>query len=278
VHPTSVAQHSRRLLVIVYTSLTLSVENDMQDPDSSDSNADTSTSQAPQLTAIELRVLGALMEKQLTTPDQYPLTVNSIMSACNQKSSREPVSSYNQGEIVRTLQSLEDKRFVRREFGSRAAKYSQQFMQHIELGKKQQAVLCVMMLRGPQTASELGTRTQRMEQFSDKDELTHSIERLCDRELPYAIRLGHQLGQRGERFGHLFCGTPDISDYSPSAAASSGPPASEKYDQDALMLIELEVAELGEKVKSLKDENAELKLQLNRLFELTGYSQNLPSD
>jgi uncharacterized protein YceH (UPF0502 family) len=265
-------------MAIVYTSHTLSVENNMQDSDSSDNNADIAIPQAPQLTAIELRVLGALMEKQLTTPDQYPLTVNSIMSACNQKSSREPVSAYNQGEVVRTLQSLEDKRFVRREFGSRADKYSQQFMQHIELGKKQQAVLCVMMLRGPQTVSELSTRTQRMEQFNDKDELTHSIDRLCDRELPYAIRLGHQPGQRGERFGHLFSGIPEVSDYSPPAAAQTKPLHKEKYDQDALELLELEVVELSDNVKSLKVENAQQKLQLEKLYELTGHAKNLRSD
>jgi uncharacterized protein YceH (UPF0502 family) len=261
-------------LAIVYTSLTLSVEKYMQDSDGSNHDDDTSTPQAPQLTAIELRVLGALMEKQLTTPEQYPLTVNSIMSACNQKSSREPVSNYNQGEVVRTLQSLEDKRYVRREFGSRADKYSQQFMQYIELGKKQQAVLCVMMLRGPQTVSELGTRTQRMEQFNGKDELIHCIERLCDREIPYAIRLGHQPGQRGERFGHLFSGMPELSDYSPPAAASNVRSSSDKYDQDALSVLELEVAELSETVKSLKSENEELKLQVNRLYELTGHSEN----
>lgn len=250
----------------------------MQDPDGSDGKTDISAHQAPQLTAIELRVVGALMEKQLTTPDQYPLTVNSIMSACNQKSSRDPVSNYNQGEVVRTLQCLEDKRFIRREFGSRADKYSQQFMQYIELGKKQQAVLCVMMLRGPQTLSELVTRTQRMEQFSDKDELTHSLDRLCDRELPYALRLGHQPGQRGERIGHLFSGTPSISDYLPPATTSNERSPSVKHDQDALMLLQLEIAELGESVKSLKGENAKLKLQLDRLYELTGHSQILRSD
>jgi len=124
----------------------------------------------PQLTAIELRVLGVLMEKQLTTPDQYPLTVNSIISACNQKSSRDPVTSYEQGEVVRTLRGLEDKRFVKKEYGSRADKYTQQFILHLELTKKHQAILCLLMLRGPQTLSELSTRTQRVELFIDKDE------------------------------------------------------------------------------------------------------------
>ena len=244
----------------------------MQDSDGSETNVD--ASQAPQLSAIELRVLGSLMEKQLTTRDQYPLTVNSVMSACNQKSSREPVNGYQQGEVVRTLQSLEEKRYVRREFGSRADKYSQQFMQQLELGKKQQSVLCVMMLRGPQTLSELSTRTQRMEQFSGKDELTHCIERLCDRELPFVVRLGHQPGQRGERFGHLFCGTPEVSEYLPRHAANNESSPNEKADPDALMMLELEVAQLGETINSVNRENAALKLLVDRLYVLTGHSQN----
>ena len=235
-----------------------------------------SPAQAPQLTAIELRVLGALMEKELTTPDQYPLTVNSIVTACNQKSSREPVSNYQQGEVVRTLKSLEEKSFVRREYGSRAEKYSQQFMRHIELGKKQQAVLSVMMLRGAQTVSELGTRTQRMDQFNDKEELVHSLERLCDREVPYVLRLGYQPGQRGERFGHLFCGVPVVSDHpAPMAVANSTP--KNAVDQEMLSLLELEVAELSEQVKSLNNENEALKAQLDKLYELTGHSYSEPT-
>ena len=231
----------------------------------------TEDSQPPQLTTIELRVLGALMEKQLTTPDQYPLTVNSILVACNQKSSREPITNYQQGEIVRTLQGLEDRRFIRKEYGSRADKYSQLFIHKLELGKKHQAVLCLMMLRGPQTLSELNTRTQRMELFSDKDELTHCIERLCDRELPYAIRVGHQPGQRGERFVHLFSGTPDIEHIQSSAVVSNKPSQMSKNDQDTLSLLESEVNDLNKSVQELKSENVELRRQLENLYQLTGH-------
>lgn len=228
--------------------------------------------QAPQLTAIELRVLGALMEKQLTTPDQYPLTVNSILTACNQKSSREPISNYQQGEVVRTLQGLEDKRCVRKEYGSRADKYSQLFIQKLELGKKQQALLCLMMLRGPQTLSELDTRTQRMELFSDRDELTHCMERLCERELPYAVRIGSQPGQRGERFTHLFCGMPDIEQIQASAASSSRAPRISQDDRDTLSLLESEINDLRISVQALKSENLTLRQQLEQLYELTGHT------
>ncbi len=232
----------------------------------------TEISQPPQLSAIESRVLGALMEKQLTTPDQYPLTVNSILAACNQKSSRDPITNYQQGEIVRTLQGLEDKRFVRKEYGSRADKYSQLFMQQLGLGKKHQAVLCLMMLRGPQTLSELDTRTQRMGQFSDRDELKHCVERLCERELPYAIRLGNQPGQRGERFGHLFCGTPDVGPGQSGAHVSNIPSTVSGHDQDALALLESQVDELSQSVQELQSENRLLRLQLESLYLLTGHS------
>ena len=247
-------------------------QDQQEDTDGQDQQEEESAPQAPQLTAIELRVLGALMEKQLNTPDQYPLTVNSIITACNQKSSREPISNYQQGEVVRALQGLEDKKYVRREFGSRSDKYSQHFMHQLELGKKHQALLCVMMLRGPQTLSELGTRTQRMNQFNDKDELSHCIDRLCEREIPYAIRLGHQPGQRGERFGHLFCGVPEMGDFSDTAESSRASSASSKADQETVALLELEVAELSDNVKTLQAENAALKQQMDRLYELTGHS------
>ena len=103
------------------------------------------------LSDIECRVLGTLMEKQLSTPDAYPLTVNSLLGAANQKTNREPVSNYQQGEIVRSLRELESRRLVRYEMGARSEKYEQRFTNEYQLSKKQQALLSVMMLRGPQT-------------------------------------------------------------------------------------------------------------------------------
>ena len=245
----------------------------LAEPESDGASDGAAESSVPQLSAIELRVLGALMEKQLTTPDQYPLTVNSILTACNQKSSREPVTSYHQGELVRTIQALEDKGFVRKEYSSRADKYSQLFIRHLDLGKKQQAVLCVMMLRGPQTLSELSTRTQRMEQYHDRDDLTHCVERLCEREIPYVIRLGQQPGQRGERFTHLFSGTPDVGQSAPAGSSlHSRVAATPTVDPDVLAVLELEVAELKEKLQQTSKENALLRRQLEALYELTGHS------
>lgn len=237
---------------------------------------------APQLSDIELRVLGVLMEKQLTTPDQYPLTLNSVITACNQKSSREPVTNYNQGEVQRTLQELDNKHFIRKERSSRSEKFSQQFMHYLELGRKQQALLCVMMLRGPQSLSELSTRTQRMCDFTDKDELDHSIDRLCNRDVPYAIRLGQQPGQRGERIGHLFSGTPTA--YSASTTQNersiserqeldlSGNKNQPQHHDESIAVLELEVETLTKNLNALKSETAELKQQLAALYVLTGHA------
>lgn len=223
------------------------------------------TPKAPQLLAAELRVLGVLMEKQLTTPDQYPLTVNSVITACNQKSSRDPVTNYHQGDVQRCLNELEEKNFVRKEYGSRTDKYTQHFIAQLELGKKQQAILCIMMLRGPQTLSELYTRTQRMNVFSDKDELNHCVDRLCEREIPYAMRLGAP-GQRGERIAHLFSGTPEFTASAPASIRSAAP----ALDPDTLAILEMDIDALKETVRKLTLDNTLLTEQLHTLYNLTG--------
>jgi len=263
--------------------------DDKNQPDTN--SADNDQTGAPQLTDIELRVLGVLMEKQLTTPDQYPLTLNSVITACNQKSSREPISNYNQGEVHRALQTLDDKHFIRRERSARSEKFSQQFMNHLELGRKQQALLCVMMLRGPQTISELNTRTQRMCDFSDKDELEHCIDRLCNRDTPYATRLGQQAGQRGERIQHLFNGTPQAGNAvgfvhgstageqpqtTPVARVDSNKNSNNTVTEtqdDRIALLELEVATLNKNYNALKAETNELKEQIAALNVLTGHAK-----
>ncbi len=243
----------------------------------------TEPSKPPQLLEIELRVLGVLMEKQLTTPDAYPLTLNSIITACNQKSSRDPVTNYHQGEVSRALRELEDRHFVRREHGSRSERYDQQFMNHLGLGKKQQALLCVMMLRGPQTISELSTRTKRMCEFVDKEDLELCIDRLSERQPACAIRLGQQPGQRGERVAHLFAGKPAVqartNDTSTHAVSASGDMAQTITDSssnntsennEATTHLEMELATLKEQVSALNAETNTLKMQLNTLYELTG--------
>jgi len=253
----------------------------METNDHTDDEDESQNQSAPQLSAIELRVLGALMEKQLTTPDTYPLSVNSIITACNQKSSRDPISHYEAGDVKRTLQQLEDRNFARREYGSRAEKYSQRFIKYLELGKKQQALLCVMMLRGPQTISELDTKTQRMCEFTDRGDLEHSIDRLCSRDVPFAVRLGQQPGQRGERIAHLFCGAPAASAQqeraTPAVTSTTAPYARETSSSshtdhnETVELLTMEVSDLQKKVRDLDAETHRLKTQLTELYSLTGH-------
>ena len=270
----------------------------------SESNNNRATAKPPTLMSNELRVLGTLMEKQLTTPEQYPLTLNSLVNACNQKSSRNPVSHYSSGEVARTVQELTDRLFVRKEFGSRAEKFSQQFMNHLELGRKQQALLCVMMLRGPNTLSELHSRTQRMCDFADKEDLKHTIDRLCEREIPYAVRIEQQAGQRGERYSHLFRGMPDNALQLQQNLASDKPEETQETQetQETISLSSTEFDHsiqakttvaaqsdhsirtqtssvdtfdelriLRNQIQEIKLENATLKKQLVALYDLTGH-------
>ncbi len=236
----------------------------------------------PQLVSIERRVLGALMEKQLTTPDQYPLTLNSLITACNQKSSRDPVSNYAQGEVARTLQQLQHAKFVSKEYGSRAEKYAQNFINALGLGKKHQSVLCVMMLRGPQTVSELLTRTQRMVEFAGKEDLEHTLDRLCQREVPFVVKLQPQPGQRGERFMHLFSGVPDnvasnsdsVASVQPSTSTQQTTETSHALSNDASSASKgsqanTDVSELLLHIELLQEQVDELKARCSALEDNT---------
>jgi len=201
------------------------------------------------LTSFEARVLGALMEKQLATPDAYPLTVNSLMAACNQKSNREPVSNYQQGELVRTLRELESKSLVRYEMGARSERYEQRFTNEFSLSKKQQALITIMFLRGPQTASELYTRSQRMYEYSDREDMQVSLERLTMGDEPLVILIPKGAGQREDRYGHLLCGKPEM-------------PVARQIDKSDTNAD-----------KDLRTEIALLREELDRLYELTGHSK-----
>lgn len=236
-------------------------------------------SPVPQLSAIELRVLGALMEKQLTTPDTYPLTLNSLANACNQKSNREPVTNYHEGELKRCMQGLEDKKFVRVEMGSRSDKYTQQFIKQLDLGRKHQALLCVMMLRGPQTLSELDTRTQRMGEFIDREDLLHHIDRLCVRQTPYALRMAQQPGQREGRICHLFSGKPDVGSVDDNRINTGAPSYESEHEEtnsstqnEAILKLENQVASLQTLVNVLESEVEDLRGQVEKLNQLSGNS------
>jgi uncharacterized protein len=217
----------------------------------------------PMLTAIEARVLGSLMEKQLTTPDAYPITLNSLVLACNQKTSREPVSNYNSGELQRCASQLQDKNWINVDYSARAARYDQRITRLLGLDKAAQALLNVMLLRGPQTLAELLTRTQRMFEFENLKNVEEKLEYLCAKTTPYFVRVPRADGQREDRYMHLLCGKPDLAAI---AAMTSISKSSSHEDSERALQLEQKIEQLENQVKHLQ-------LQVNVLMDLNGVSE-----
>lgn len=228
-----------------------------------DNNNDASANDTePMLTAIEARLLGALMEKQLTTPDTYPLTLNSLVLACNQKTSREPISNYDSGEVQRCASQLQDKKWLELDYGARAARYDQRLTRVLGFDKATQAILNVMLLRGPQTLAELLTRTQRMFEFESIQAVEEKLNYLCAKSTPYFVRIPRAAGQREDRYMHLLCGKPDLAAI---AAMSSAKPHSQ-HDNDYS-------AQLEHKITQLESQVGLLQRQVKLLMELNGVSE-----
>ena len=172
---------------------------------------------------VEIRVLGALLEKQRTTPEAYPLSLNALRLACNQATNRDPVTAYEEGEIRDALHRLGRRRLTRLTStqGSRTAKFRHLLDETLGLGPAEQALLAVLALRGPQTPGELRSRTERLHSFADTDSMLATLDALAERRL--AERLGRRPGQKEERFAHRL-GEPDPAGGHPAAAAG-GPDA-----------------------------------------------------
>lgn len=173
----------------------------------------------PPLDAAEARILAALVEKEATTPESYPLTANAVQLACNQKTHRDPVLELEAGAVGHALRQLEQSGLVRSVHGARAQRYEHRFAQGYSITLKQQALLCVLMLRGPQTLAELLARCERLQAPEDLDDARQTLERLQQRGL--AQRLARQPGQREDRYVHLLCGPVDESALPPPAASAS---------------------------------------------------------
>jgi uncharacterized protein YceH (UPF0502 family) len=207
----------------------------------------------PTLSAVETRILGCLMEKQLLTPDVYPLSLNSLQAAANQKTSREPVMSLDPADINRTLKSLEEKGLARRVMGSRVDRYEQMAARKFSLTTPQCALVAMLMLRGPQTLNELQTRTDRMANFTSAEAVREELDMLIGRRPPLVKEIGRAPGQREDRFAHLLAGDVDASAIAamsaPRASASSGSAISELEARVAT--LEEQVAELQEQLKIL---------------------------
>jgi uncharacterized protein YceH (UPF0502 family) len=217
----------------------------------------------PLLSAIEARILGSLMEKQLTTPDVYPLTLNSLVLACNQKTSREPVSNYESGEVQRCVSALQDRKFIDVDYGTRAARYDQRLTRVVSVDKPAQALLCIMLLRGPQTLAELLTRTQRMYEFKNVEEIQEKLNHLCAKTIPAFMHIPRQPGQREDRYMHLLCGKPDLDAIYAASQTSSNPRSNQSDER---------VIQLEQHVESLQAQLALVQKQIKVLLELNGVS------
>lgn len=197
---------------------------------------------------MQARVLGCLIEKKETTPDQYPLTLNALKNACNQKTARNPVMSCNEGEIGHTLRELESLGMVREAWGARVAKYEHTADKGLGVHSKGLALLCPLMLRGPQTLGELKINAHRLYEFDDLDDVQFMLQRLADHEPALVMNLPRQPGQKEARFAHLLCGEPEIPEpvAQPTMRQSAGGLAAR------VEALEQEVETLKQEIESLK--------------------------
>ncbi len=209
------------------------------------------------LGAAEARVIGALVEKSVTTPDYYPLTLNALVNACNQTSNRDPVTAYGEGEVTRALGSLRDKKlvFVYEGAANRVPKYGHKFAETLGLSVPEVAVLCVLLLRGPQTVGEIRGRTGRLHEFAALAEVESTLQALATRTpQPLVARLPRQTGFKESRYAQLLSGPPE-------AAAAESPPAppAAAADGDRLSRLENDVANLRRELDDLKAQLTELR-------------------
>lgn len=208
------------------------------------------------LTANEARVIGCLIEKSIVTPDQYPLTLNSLTNACNQKSSREPVMNLTKGEVQKTVRDLEGKSLVRinEDFKSRVEKYVQRFcntrFSDYHFDEPELAIVCLMLLRGAQTPGELKARSGRLHTFADNDAVVEALNRLINREGgPLAVKLPRAKGRKDSAYMHLFCGAVDVE-----AMVQDAPAAPARKNDSRVDRLEQRIAVLEEEVRALREQ------------------------
>ncbi|MCD9085268.1 DUF480 domain-containing protein [Stenotrophomonas sp. SY1] len=206
----------------------------------------------PILDAAQARALGCLIEKEATTPDAYPLTVNATQVAANQKTAREPVMNLDAGKVQHALRQLENLGLARQHFSSRAERYEHLAGIKLDLSRQRVALLGLLLLRGPQTIGELTTRSERMAKFADAADLRHQLERLQQRGL--VVQLPRASGQREDRYMHLMCGPLDMEAL--AETYRSAPSAAGAADNSAL---EARVQQLEATVAELQEQLAELK-------------------
>jgi hypothetical protein len=211
----------------------------------------------PRLDAVEARVLGCLMEKQRTTPDSYPLTLNALVQACNQKSSRNPVMSLDPGEVGHCVNRLRDRALIHASFSGRTERYDHKMASSYQIDRREQALICALLLRGPQTPGELRTNAGRLAQFDTLEDVEGTLRGLEERDPPLLVRLPRLPGKREERFAHLLCGevTQEPVEAAPPLSASAAG---------------------GDRMAALEAQVADLRRQLDALWALTGLADQRP--
>lgn len=209
------------------------------------------------LTAEEARVLGCLVEKAITTPDYYPLTLNALISACNQKSSRDPVVEYGETEVLEAHDGLKEKGLIFRitsSSGSRTPRYEHNFFDALRLTQAQGAALCVLMLRGPQTVGEIRQRTARLHDFNSLTEVEEALEDLVSKQpRSLAMKLARRPGEKEARYAHLLCGELDEEAYAQAPVAAAAPRRDARIEE-----LEARVATLETELERLREQLQDL--------------------
>jgi uncharacterized protein YceH (UPF0502 family) len=209
-----------------------------------------------QLNTLEVRVLGSLVEKQVTTPEYYPLTLNALVNACNQKSNRDPMTHLDVKEVVRTLESLREKTLATMITGPdhRVPKYAHLMDEMLDLGAPEVALLCELMVRGPQTPGELRGRASRMHPFPTNDEVESALQGLATPEgvwRPLVIKLARQPGRKESRWAHLLSGIPEEEDY-PATTRPEPAVLELRSEDERFAKLEEEVAALRSEMDTIR--------------------------
>jgi hypothetical protein len=218
------------------------------------------------LTEIEARVLGSLIEKDITTPDYYPLSLNALVNACNQKNNRDPVMTLDEETVRQALGTLQEKRLAGPASGadSRVTKFEHRLQEVFNFDRRETAIVCVLLLRGPQTPGSLRSRTDRMYHFEALDDIVSTLDRLAQREPPLARVLPHQPGTKESRYTHLFSGEPPTSAAAGSTDVARAPsPANAGANSvpDRLITLEEEVARLRQELSEVQEQLAAFRKQ-----------------
>lgn len=213
------------------------------------------------LNPAECRVLGALVEKDITTPDYYPLSLNALVNACNQKNNREPVTNFDEETVRLALRNLSDKNLagLARGADGRVAKYEHHLQEVFNFTRRETAIMCVLLLRGPQTPGELRGRGERMHPFEDLEDVLTGLQQLMRREPPLAKALGRRPGTKEIRYAHLLSG--DVEAWEPPDAYANVGHSESSGDSERVTHLEEQVAALRQEIAEMKQQMAEFKKQ-----------------